>query len=70
MTDDIGMLPGGRMGVADAATYLGLSTSYMAQLRSKGDGPKYIQPAGPAGKVFYYKDDLDEWLRGRQNTND
>ena len=53
----------------DAATYLGVSVSWLAQLRmgtlSKVEGPPY----GKLGRVVRYKKaDLDAWLAARTHT--
>jgi len=59
MTKKIDLLPDGRMDTKNAAAYLGLSPHTLAIRRSEGTGPKFVK----CGRVFYYKDDLDEWLR-------
>lgn len=53
-----------------AAEYTGLSTSTLAKMRLRGDGPAYAK-AGP--RIVVYKiGDLDDWLaaRIRQSTSD
>jgi hypothetical protein len=57
---DVVILPDGRMDRKDAALYLGLSAKTLAMHATKGTGPKFIKP----GRVFYFKNELDEWLRG------
>ena len=52
------LLPDGRMDTRNAALYLGLSEKTLAMMRCQGSGPAYIKP----GRVFYYKQDLDQWL--------
>jgi hypothetical protein len=59
MTENIDVLPDGRMDTKNAAAYLGLSIHTLAIRRSEGTGPKFVK----CGRIFYYKDDLDEWLR-------
>jgi hypothetical protein len=62
-TTDIKILPDGRVGAKDAAKYLGLSSKTLAMYRSSGEGPKFIKK----GRIFYFIDDLNEWLeKGRK----
>ena len=53
-----------------AAAYVGLSTSTMAKMRCRGDGPVYSK-AGPR-VVVYDMADLERWLasRRRRSTSD
>jgi predicted DNA-binding transcriptional regulator AlpA len=51
------------MRASDVARYLALSTSTLAKMRLRGDGPRFIK-AGPRA-VTYRKSDLDAWLEGR-----
>jgi predicted DNA-binding transcriptional regulator AlpA len=53
------VLPDGRMDTQNAAAYLGLSVKTLAMWRSQGIGPKFLK----LGKVFYYREDLDAWLK-------
>ena len=53
------VLPDGRLDAKNAAIYLGLSVGTLAMQRCTGRGPAFVK----RGRVFYYKDDLDEWLR-------
>jgi predicted DNA-binding transcriptional regulator AlpA len=48
----------------DAATYIGLSTSTLAKMRLRGDGPAYAK-AGPRIVVYDLRD-LDDWLSSRR----
>lgn len=50
-----------------AAEYLGLSTSTLAKMRLRGDGPVYMK----AGRrvVLYDADDLDAWLESRRRRS-
>lgn len=57
----IRVLPDGRLDTTNAALYCKLSSKTMAMMRSKGDGPKFVK----MGRVFYFKEDLDEWLENR-----
>ncbi len=51
----------GYLRTPEAAKYLGVSVSWLEQLRCFGKGPKYFKPSG--GKaVFYRKDDLAAWV--------
>lgn len=62
---DVVMLPDGRMDAKNAATYCGLSVKTLAMKRCDGNGPKFVK----LGRVFYFRDDLDEWLRGNRTTS-
>lgn len=53
------LLPDGRMSPKSAARYLGLAVQTLATKRSNGTGPRFVK----RGRIFYFKDDLDEWLR-------
>jgi len=44
----------------EAAAYLGYKPSTLANMRWCGRGPKYYKPSG---KVFYFRNDLDEWIK-------
>ena len=54
----------------NAATYLGLSSSTLAKMRLRGDGPAYIRMTARA--IAYDQDDLDIWVdsRRRRSTSD
>jgi hypothetical protein len=52
------VFPDGRLDALNAANYIGLSIKTMAMMRTKGTGPKFIK----RGRIFYFRDDLDEWL--------
>lgn len=58
-SNSILVLPDGRLDTANAAAYVGLSIKTLAMMRCRGEGPRFIK----RGKVFYYLDALDEWLR-------
>ena len=49
----------GRMDTRASAVYLGLRKKTLAQWRWRGTGPRYVK----RGRIYYFKDDLDEWLR-------
>ena len=53
------VLPDGRMDVKNAAAYCGLSVKTLAMKRCDGKGPKFVK----RGRVFYFREDLDSWLR-------
>jgi hypothetical protein len=55
---EIKILPDGRMKNEDAAKYLGRHKGTLANWRHTGEGPKFVKQ----GIIFYYKQDLDEWL--------
>jgi predicted DNA-binding transcriptional regulator AlpA len=61
---------GGFLRAPGAAGYVGLSTSTLAKMRLRGDGPLYSK-AG-ARIVVYAIGDLDAWLfaRRRQSTSE
>jgi hypothetical protein len=56
---DVMILPDGRMNRKNAARYLGLSVKTLAMHASRGTGPRFIK----RGRVFYFRDELDGWLR-------
>jgi hypothetical protein len=56
---DVSLYPDGRMDTRTAAAYLGLSPKTLAMKRSTGTGPRFIK----RGRVFYYRDDCDKWLK-------
>jgi predicted DNA-binding transcriptional regulator AlpA len=47
-----------------AAGYLGLSTSTLAKMRLRGDGPPYSKVGSRI--VVYDRADLETWLAGRK----
>lgn len=53
------VLPDGRMDAKNAARYCGLSVKTMAMKRCEGTGPRFVKQ----GRVFYFRDDLDTWMR-------
>ena len=55
------IFPDGRVDPKNAAAYCGLSVKTMANMRSRGEGPRFIKRGG---RVFYRIEDLDEWNRG------
>jgi len=59
------ILPDGRMTPRSVALYLGLSVKTLAKKRCNGTGPQFVK----RGRVFYYREDLDEWLRAARATS-
>jgi hypothetical protein len=62
---EITLLPDGRMDAKNAAVYIGLSSKTLAMMRCQGKGPKFIK----RGRIFYYREALDEWLMAGQATS-
>ena len=62
--DSFNVLPDGRMDTSAAAKYLRISKKTLATRRSRGTGPVFTKP----GRVFYFKDDLDEFLSRRKES--
>jgi hypothetical protein len=54
------MLPDGRMDRKNAAKYLGHAKKTLAQWVTQGKGPRLVKVGG---RVFYFRDDLDEFIR-------
>jgi hypothetical protein len=48
-----------------ASAYLGLMVQTLAKKRWNGTGPKFVK----RGRIFYYREDLDEWLRAGRATS-
>ena len=63
--EEVFYYPDNRLDVKNTSRYLGLSVKTLAMLRSAGKGPRFIK----RGRIFYYKQDLDEWLRAGQATS-
>jgi len=63
--EGVQMCPDGRMDSRNAATYVGLSVKTLAMKRCDGTGPEYVK----VGKIFYFKDDLDKWLKAKRVSN-
>jgi hypothetical protein len=61
---DVVILPDGRMDRKNAALYLGLQVKTLAMYASRGTGPAFIK----RGRVFYFRDALDAWLKGPQDV--
>ena len=59
MNIEVVVLPDGRLNAKNAAAFLGLSVKTLAMQRCAGRGPKFVK----RGRVFYFKADLDEWLK-------
>lgn len=56
------VLPDGRMDPKNASTYCGLSVKTLAMMRCKGTGPAFVK----RGRIFYFRDDLDNWFLRRR----
>jgi hypothetical protein len=58
-----------RLSVEEAASYCGVSTSYLNKMRCVGGGPAFLKLGR---RVVYSTDDLDRWLseRRRASTSD
>jgi len=61
LSPSVFVLPDGRMDAKNTATYTGLTVKTLAIMRSNGTGPKFVK----IGRVFYYREDLDAWLKSR-----
>lgn len=59
VTISVEIYPDGRMDRTNAAKYTGLAKKTMDRQRCEGIGPKFVK----RGRIFYYKQDLDEWMR-------
>ena len=55
------LLPDGRLTRRDAARYLGRATKTLAMWAMEGKGPRSVLVGG---RRFYFKDDLDAFVRG------
>ena len=55
------VLPDGRLSRKDAARYLGRAEKTLAMWCLNGQGPRAVKVGG---RVFYFKDDLDAFVRG------
>ena len=60
------VLPDGRMTREDAALYLGLKPKTLAMWAVEGRGPKSMRVGG---RCFYFKADLDAFIRGEAAFN-
>jgi len=58
-TVEVVILPDGRMDRRNAGLYLGNAPKTLAQWAVQGVGPRFIK----RGRVWYYKTDLDAWLK-------
>ena len=55
------VLPDGRLTRSDAARYIGAAEKTFAMWQLQGKGPRSVKVGG---RVFYYRDDLDRFIRG------
>jgi hypothetical protein len=58
-TCEVTVLADGRMDRKNAARYLGCSPKTLAMHACRGTGPAFVK----RGRVWYYRDALDRWLR-------
>ncbi len=56
------VLPDGRMSRKDAARYLGRAEKTLAMWEMERKGPRSVLVGG---RRFYFKDDLDAFIRGK-----
>jgi hypothetical protein len=49
------------MDVNNTSKYTGLAPKTLAMMRCYGTGPKFVK----RGHVFYFKDDVDEWMNAQ-----
>jgi hypothetical protein len=54
------VLPDGRMDRRNAALYVGHAEKTFAEWATKGKGPR---PVKVAGRIFYFQNDLDDFIR-------
>jgi len=64
-TEQVHIYPDGRMDTKNSAKYVGLSEKTLAMMRCSGKGPDFIK----RGKIFYFKQDLDDWLQGGRQSS-
>ncbi len=55
------LLPDGRLSRRDAALYLGYEVKTLAMWELEGKGPRSLKVGG---RRFYFKEDLDRFIRG------
>lgn len=55
------LLPERPLTTEQAAHFLGVSQGHLANMRSRGEGPRYIQRSRK-GRVLYLRDDLEKYL--------
>ena len=59
------VLPDGRMTRRDAARYLGVAEKTLAMWQLMGKGPRMVKVGG---RVFYFRCDLDAFVRGGEGA--
>jgi hypothetical protein len=57
------ILPDGRMDRKNTALYTGLSEKTLAMHACRGTGPAFVK----RGKVFYFRDEVDRWIKGQRS---
>ena len=60
-TPRVRILPDGRLTRSDAARYLGYESKTLAMWALQGKGPQSVRVGG---RVFYFQQALDEFIRG------
>jgi hypothetical protein len=60
------VLPDGRMHDKEAAKYIGRKPQTLANWRARNYGPRWIRVGG---RIFYYLDDVDEFIRGGETAS-
>ena len=65
MNEGIKIFPDGRMTARSAVKYTGFSYRTLANHRTNGTGPRFVK----LGLVYYYKQDLDEWLQATKSRS-
>ena len=63
---NVRVLPDGRMTRRDAAKYLGVADKTLAMWAMGGRGPRLVKVGG---RIFYYREDLDAFIRGEVQGN-
>jgi hypothetical protein len=61
------VLPDGRMTRDDAARYLGHQPKTLAMWHLQGKGPRSVKVGG---RVFYFREDLDRFIRMADKNRD
>lgn len=62
---EVEVLPDGRLDAKNASVYVGLSPKTLATMRCNRKGPRYVK----LGRIFYFIEDLDEWIQAGRATS-
>ena len=57
----------GPLGIKETARYLKMSTQSVYKEAEKGSIPHYQD--SPSSKIFFYKDELDAWVRSKKRIS-